>query len=109
MQNNQQNTIKMNEKFGKIVNSREMVRKVLQDYLDKKEDLVLDFSDAEFISRSAADEILKIKGKYEGNIKIVNTIDDVEKMIQTVAKSRAIPKKETDFNPKTMDIKDFVG
>ncbi|MFA5091583.1 MAG: hypothetical protein WC483_03200 [Candidatus Paceibacterota bacterium] len=83
-----------------IITSRDAINK-LEKMVKKMpfKTFELDFSDVEFISRSAAHELLVMKEKlahrlfFKKDIIINNTNFDVSEMIRVVAANRAVPKK----------------
>ena len=92
----------------KILSSRDLVRDY-QKKITSIEDntVILDFSDVEFISRSAAHEFLKLKEEYKIKdnkyLTFKNTSEDVSKMFEIVAQSMAI-KKEPVSNIKLENV-----
>jgi len=62
----------------------------------------LDFSNVEFISRSAAHELLKIREEYKVNenkyLNIKNANENVFKMLEIVAKSMVVKKEVPKLN-----------
>lgn len=77
-------------------------------------DVALDFSDVQFLSRSAAHRLLIIKEEFANRrlkkkvISFINTNDDVRKMLKLVAASRVLPKEKREFKAKTTDIQSFI-
>lgn len=86
---------------GEAVNSRQ-VSDLLRDELSevRSQEVHLDFSNVEFVSRSAAHELLQLqeelRNQKDGSqkIKFVNAPEEVEKMIRIVAANRAAPKNK---------------
>ena len=74
--------------------------------------VVLDFSDVQFISRSAAHELLLIKETFRlSNKELIfeNANADVTEMLRIVAANRALPKSEKpEFNAERIDINTFL-
>lgn len=110
---NKKNSINLLKKIAKNISSRDVVQK-LNPIIEKinAKRIELDFNDIEFISRSAAHELLLIKEKwfYKQKKKLIfqNTNDDVKKMIKAVASSRAIPDKNIKkINLKVTNIKNL--
>ncbi len=71
----------------------------------------LDFSAVEFVSRSAAHELLVLKEKLNKSflrkkvINFINASDNVTEMFRTVAANRALPKLKTkELDIKTVDV-----
>lgn len=82
-----------------ILGSREIVdnlKKVVIKARTKRVDL--DFKKVKFISRSAAHELLKMKEKLfyvnKKEVQFINTSLNVAQILEAVASSRAVPKKE---------------
>jgi anti-anti-sigma regulatory factor len=75
--------------------------------------LALDFSNVEFISRSAAHELLRIKEWFanqdsQKSVELINTNEEVTKMLRIVASNRAVPKTKEDSSAiKTISIEDI--
>ncbi len=92
----------------KILSSRDLIRDY-QKEIEKAKDnsVVLDFSNVDFISRSAAHEFLKLKEEYKVKknkyLIFENTNEDISKMFEIVARSMAI-KKEPVSNIKLDNI-----
>ena len=71
----------------------------------------LDFSAVEFVSRSAAHELLVLKEKLNKSflrkkaISFINASDNVTEMFRTVAANRALPKSKTkELDIETIDV-----
>lgn len=82
-----------------ILGSRDIIgdlKKMIIKTRAKRVDL--NFKKVQFISRSAAHELLKIKEelfyKYKKEIRFINAEESVEQMLRVVASSRAIPQRE---------------
>lgn len=112
---NKKNSINLLKKIAKNISSRDVVQKLnpIIEKIDAKR-IELDFKEIEFVSRSAAHELLLIKEKWfhkqKKKLIFQNTNDDVKKMIKAVASSRAIPDKTKNItylkvtNIKNLDI-----
>lgn len=110
-----QKPIKINiaEKIAAILGSRDVVRSLDKLIKKTKDKLVeLDFAKVEFVSRSAAHELLLLKerlARQSKTISFINTSQDVAKMLRIVAANRALPlKKPTDFKIPVVNIKSLV-
>ena len=99
------------EKKNTIISVSQILAPILgsRDVVDNLRDLIvktpasrvdLDFQKVQFISRSAAHELLKLKEglyykkKNKKEIRFVNTNENVTQMLRIVASNRAMPKKE---------------
>lgn len=94
----QSSTILIAKKIAKIVSSRDLVSNLEKEITKQKHDTVnLDFTDVEFISRSAAHELLRLQEKMRTKtfkkkiVLFVNTNNDIKKMLRTVASNKAVP------------------
>lgn len=73
----------------------------------------LNFAAVEFVSRSAAHELLRLKEWFatqqsQKTIEFTNTNEEVAKMLRTVASNRAVPKtSENTADIKTVSINDL--
>lgn len=73
----------------------------------------LDFAAVEFVSRSAAHELLRLKESLATQdsqkiVEFVNANDEVARMLRTVASNRAVPKTKEDTSAiKTISIEDL--
>ena len=86
----------------KIISSRELVKEFSKKFskLAKSKEIIIDFSNIEFISRSAAHEILKTK-KTHNNMQFANMSTEVAEMIRIVAANTAYPRENTNnFKPQ---------
>ena len=100
-----------------IVGSRDLVDQMEKAILKTRTKLVhLDFSEVEFVSRSATHSLLVMKENFsrktlnKKELSFVNANKDVEKMFRVVAANRALPKKKTaDFNPEKIDISSLAA
>ena len=99
MTNVEQKTIDMASLIAPVIHSRdaiELVREAIQK-TDAKS-VVLDFSKVDFISRSAAHELLVLKENLKQtkhiDITFANTNKDINEMLRIVAANRAIPKHQ---------------
>lgn len=106
-------TIRLIELLAPIISSREIINEVLEDKINRQNsfEVVLDFNKIEFISRSAAHELLKLKERFENmesntkEITFTNMESVVAEMIRTVAANRAYPLSEEEtFKAEKVDI-----
>lgn len=109
MEKDHKTLIKVARVLATVIGSRDVVDLLKPSILQSDdESVVLDFQDVDFISRSAAHELLLIK--EEARIKskelsFENTNKDVAEMLRVVAANRALPKFERpDFKPEKTDI-----
>ncbi len=114
MDNSRANSIDVAKILAPIVSSRdliEIVRKEIVKISDAQ--IQLDFKDVDFISRSAAHEMLVMKEDLarkairKKEISFVNTNPTVKEMFRVVAANRAVPQKpkEIEFKAEKIDIK----
>lgn len=94
----QSSTILIAQRIAKIVSSRDLVRNLEKEISKKQHNLVeLDFTDVEFISRSAAHELLALQEKMrtrrfkKKEVRFINTNEDVKNMLRIVAANKAMP------------------
>ncbi|MEK7496899.1 MAG: STAS domain-containing protein [Patescibacteria group bacterium] len=102
-------TIDVATRVAPILGSRDILEVLKNQIVDSKANAVeLDFSIVNFISRSAAHELLKVKDEVEHQnkqVSFVNTNLEVQNMIRTVAANRILPRERNiDFKPKLVDI-----
>lgn len=113
MKNEHKSTIKMAEALATIISSRDLIDNLKIAILKADAKLVdLDFSEVEFVSRSAAHALLVMKEDLRNNKKeayFINANENVENMLRTVAANRALPKKKPDFHAERVDIKSFAS
>jgi anti-anti-sigma regulatory factor len=106
--------INIAEKIASILSSRDAIRNLDEPIQKAKTDLVkLDFVEIDFVSRSAAHELLLLKEKFDRQSKsifFINANQDVSKMLRIVAANRALPlQKSTEFNVPIVNIKSLIG
>lgn len=77
--------IRVEKVIASIVSSRDAIQRMLEQY-SSAEEVILDFQDVEFISRSVADELIHQKEKR--NIKFIHLNTNTEDMIQLVSKRK---------------------
>lgn len=104
-------TINVAASVTSIIGSRDVVRILKECIVVSSEKVInLDFQDVEFISRSAAHELLimkedlKWKSTNSKDVIFINTNKDVTDMLRTVAASRAVPVERPKFESETVDI-----
>ncbi len=92
------NTISVVQTIAPIVSSRDLVRNLEPEISKVKHDAVdLDFTDVEFISRSAAHELIALQEKMrtkrfkKKEVRFINANDEVKKMLRIVAANIALP------------------
>jgi hypothetical protein len=94
-----------------ILASRDVIR-VLRSEIEKNDALFvqLNLEHVEFISRSAAHELLRLKEWFANQnskrtIELTNTNEEVTKMLRVVASNRAVPKtKEKSVEIESISI-----
>lgn len=109
-------TIDVAQHLANIIGSRDVAAKLAS--VIKKADaksVDLDFSNVEFISRSAAHELITLKNDLKRkflkkkDIDFINMTKDVKEMVRLVAANIAAPdKEEIKINLKTIDIDQLI-
>lgn len=105
--------IKIAERIAPILGSRDVVQELDNSIKKTRNNLVdLDFSKVDFVSRSAAHELVSLKEKWNKkskNISFVNTNQDVAKMLRAIAANKALPKeKPVSYKPKVVSIESLA-
>ncbi len=78
-------TVRLRERFGSNIFTRKTISVFFEEIsLLKDKEVLFDFKDVEFISRSCADEYLKQKSKMNKKIIEVNVSDNVRSMFRIV-------------------------
>ena len=100
-------TIKIAEDFASILGSRDVVSELRKRVIKSPaEKISLDFQSVQFVSRSAAYGLLKLKEELfyhkqgQKEIEFINTNKEISQMLRTVASNWAVPKKK----PKRREI-----
>ena len=102
-------TLNVASLLAPIIGSRDVVQ-VLKQEIEKQKssEILLDLSRVEFISRSAAHELLLVQEAYSQkgvSLEFVQANEDVAAMLRTVAANRALPLKDRpSFQAETADI-----
>jgi len=107
----QKTTINIAQITAPMLSSRDIVD-VIRKAVNKAdaESVELDFTDIEFISRSAAHELLVMKEDFlrehfKKEISFENTNESITEMLRVVAANRAKPRAEEPvFNPQEISI-----
>lgn len=108
--------INMADLLAPIISSRDLLER-LRNRVKKAEtsSVDLDFSEVEFISRSAAHELLSMKEDFKRSffnkkeLSFVNTDNDVSEMLRIVASNRALPKIfKPDFKAERIKIESLL-
>lgn len=92
-------TINMATLVAPIISSRDVMSAVREEVERQLQPVVqLDFADVQFISRSAAHELLQMKEQLAHKdpkiqVEFQNTSGDVAKMLRVVASNRAVPQQ----------------
>lgn len=100
MENNKIHII-LQEKFGETLNTRENVNDLfsqLKSSLSNKKNIVLDFTDVTFMSRSFADQLVKVINSSNFQIELMNMNLDIQEMY------RIVQKTQKDNNRKTYNV-----
>lgn len=96
-----------------IILSRDIVKN-FSDAIEKRyqndEIIAFNFAGIEFISRSAAAELIKLKESYKNKKIIFCDLNDFSATIlRSVAANKVYPKKETfEFNPKKVTLAELL-
>lgn len=101
----------MAKSLAQIISSRDVTASLRKPILKTRAKTIdLDFQNVKFVSRSAAHELLLLKGKFTRTLyrrKVINFInmrDDVASMIRVVAASRAVPKPKEELHIEKVSI-----
>lgn len=115
MVNNAKSTINIARTLAKIVGSRDLTDALKEVILKANTSAVdLDFSEVEFVSRSAAHELLSMKEDLKRKllnkkeINFVNANRDVTEMFRVVAANKAVPKVKPIFKAERVDIESLT-
>lgn len=99
--NKERSTIDVAKELAPILASRDITAKLASLAAKAKSRLVdLDFGEVEFISRSAAHELLSLKNDFKNKwfknkeVNFVNVNDSIKEMLRVVAANIAMPKSE---------------
>lgn len=94
------NTISIIQKIAKIVSSRDLVKNLEREISKNPYDVVqLDFTNVEFISRSAAHELIILQERMrtkrfkKKEVQFINVSNDLKKMLRIIAANKALPEK----------------
>ena len=110
-------TINLEKFVTKSIVSRDIVKNILEYEISKldKQIIYLNFNKIEFVSRSAAHELLKMKERFEYDkqqkkeVIFKNLTKNVAEMLRIVAADNAYSiQKKVKFNPKKINISDLV-
>lgn len=111
---NKSTTINVASIVAPVLASRDVIS-ALKSEIQKTstQQVELSFAEVEFVSRSAAHELLRLKDWFSTQdsikaIEFINANEEVSKMLRTVASNRAIPKTtENAATIKTISISDL--
>ena len=108
MRKDSKTSIKVAKVLASIIGSRDVIS-VLKSHVfeSDKPSVVLDFESIQFISRSAAHELLLFQEELRQKGKELvfdNTNKDIVDMLRIVAANRAVPAKKSEFKPEKVDI-----
>lgn len=80
-----QKVLSLNEEFGNNIFTRSKISSFFEKINRLKEDkIMIDFKDIEFISRSCADEYLKLKSKSNKTLVEINMSNEINSMFNLV-------------------------
>lgn len=115
MKNEPKKIIKMAKYFAPVISSRDITDSLESAILKSKSKIVdLDFSDVEFISRSAAHALLSMKEILQRRvvkkkeISFVNANEEVKEMLRIIAANRALPKGKPRFEAERINITKII-
>ena len=105
-------TIDVANRIASIVSSRDVINNLKNEISKLRPKIVLlDFSNVQFVSRSAAHELLSLKEDLKRKVfkkkkvEFINTNEDVKKMLRIVAMNKAVPEKsKPEFEAETVSI-----
>lgn len=108
---NNEHTINVATTVAPVLASRDVIN-ALKTEIEKlsPQQIQLDFSHVEFVSRSAAHELLRLKESMatKKTVEFINANDEVANMLRTVASNRAVPRIiEDKTSIKTVSISDI--
>ena len=105
-------TIHVAQNIAPILSSRDVIQSLRTAITRAKDGLIhLDFTDVEFVSRSAAHAIVMLKENVapKHTIIFVHTNDAVKSMLRTVAANRIVPAhKSPEFHAKRIDFSSLL-
>lgn len=109
-------TINISKVLVPILGSRDIINDLRQLVIKAPTKRVdLDFRKVQFVSRSAAHELLKLKEELfyrkqdKKEVNFINTKENVAQMLRIVAANRAVPKEEpVKLNIETVNITALV-
>ncbi len=99
------------KKIAPVISSRD-ITDILRSAISKAKtkSVNLDFSDVEFISRSASHALLTMKEdlhrKFSNKKEIIfiNTGENIQTMFRAIAANRAVPRPKPTFKPERINI-----
>lgn len=106
-------TVYLEKEIASIISSRDIFS-IIESKIEKEnsDSVNLDFSNVDFVSRSAAHELILLQERYKLKnvfVSFINTNKDVREMIRVVASNRVLPNtKEIEFNPQIVNIKELM-
>lgn len=86
--------IELYRRFGNMLTSREQANSICTSFPDPPCEVVLDFSNINFMSRSFADQFYKSSHRPNNNVQVitVNTNQQVAAMLKAVTKTQGLGK-----------------
>ncbi|MCX6785611.1 MAG: hypothetical protein NTZ18_02025 [Candidatus Komeilibacteria bacterium] len=106
--------IKIIDLLTNVIGSRDVVQTIEPYISQAKSSIVyLDFSSVEFVSRSAAHELLLLKERLNNTfplkeIEFTNTSNNVNLMFRIIGANRAVSNAEPKFQPKILSAKTLL-
>ena len=110
-------TIKIAQVIAPLVSSRDAVETLRKPIRrTSATNIILDFNDVQFISRSAAHQLLVMKDEFASKLRpkkiisFINTNSSVTNMLRLVAANRVLsPKKKIKFNARMTNIRSLTA
>lgn len=99
------------DRVAPIVSSRDIAASLENDIKESHADKIqLDFSDVDFVSRSAAHQFLQMKESFQNinpqrELSFQNTNSEVKEMFRIIAANRAVPENhKPSFTPTRISV-----
>jgi anti-anti-sigma regulatory factor len=108
------NTLNISKLIAPILGSRDVIRFIRPRLIESDNEIIaLDFSGVEFLSRSAAHELLQLKEelklKFNKELQFINTNAEVSTILRAVAANRAVAKNtEEPVEIETVPFSDLL-
>ena len=93
MSNPKRTTIKLHDLFGSTLSTRQAVQAIAERIPDSAKEVLIDFNEITFISRSFAHEFLRFQEKSDIRIKTANVRGEAKQILALVDESRRRDKR----------------